>query len=348
MIAVSYLYTSAPESGLTELVRFLFIGGLLLLAPLYLIRSEKDFKQFAVAFLVLGVVQSAALFLRVQTVSSTPDVDVTKIGAGWLIGTAIMFLIFYKFTDSQSFRKLVMIVCLPILVAGLITAASRGAVLATATAFILTSLALRQSRNKLALAGVGVLIVVCAAASLFLLGNMGNGKYKEKVEELALLSHGKDANGSAAQRLQFYQAALSEIPEHPILGLGLDGWSVYYYGRDAREYPHDIFLEIAVEQGLVGILAFGTFLIVLFLSIRDLRRLSGDYFIVLFSAVVLVLTAAMFSGNLDDDRSLWLWTGMILAVSNVVRSRIAEHMYAPAPPQWDGVPQISTWQGAHR
>lgn len=347
VIALSYAYTSAPESGGIELVRFLFIGGLLFFAPLYLIRSEKHFRQFAASFVIMGLVLSCALFLRVRTVTSSEDVDVTLIGAGWLIGTAIMFVIFYRFIESDSWRKLAMIVCLPILVAGLITSASRGAIFATAVAFTFTSLILRSSKNKLMLAGVGVLIVLCGAVSLYFLRNMGNGKYREKVDELVLLSHGKETSGSAGKRLEFYRSALREIPQHPILGLGLSGWSTYYYGKDERAYPHDLFLEVAVEQGVIGLLALGTFLVVLFVGVRDLRRLSGDYFIVLFSALVLTITAAAFSGNLDDDRILWLWSGMLLAVGSVVRSRFAEYLCLRVLPNRN-VPEVAGYQEARR
>lgn len=350
VIALSYAYTSAPQSGGVELVRFLFIGGLLFIAPLYLIRSERDFRQFAASFVFLGVVQSFALFLRVQTVTSNQaqDIDVTKIGAGWLIGTALMFVIFFKFIESDSLRKAAMIVCLPILAAGLIASASRGAVFATGVAFVCTSLILRQSRKKLTLAGLGVLILLCAAVSLYFLRDMGNGKYRDKIDELVMLSHGKDTSGSAEKRLEFYRAAIDEFPQHPILGIGLGGWSTYYYGRDERAYPHDIFLEIAVEQGLVGLLAFGAFLVTIFLAIHGLRKMSGDYFIVLFGALVLTITAAGFSGNLDDDRILWLWSGMILAASRVVRARLAEYLYFQTQPQWKGIAGIARLQGARR
>jgi len=348
VIGASYVYSTAPQSGGTELARFFFIGGLLFFAPLYLIRSEKHFRQFAQAFIILGLMQSFALFLRVRSVGSSEDVDVTKIGAGWLIGTAIMFVIFFKFIESDKARKLAMGLCLPILVAGLITSASRGAVFATGVAFVCTSLILRRSRNKLMLAGVGVLILLCAATSLYFLRDMGNGKYRGKVDELVMLSHGRDTSGSAEKRLEFYRAALREIPEHPILGIGLGSWSTYYYGRDERAYPHDLFLEVAVEQGLVGLLALGTFLVTVFLAIRTLRKLSGDYFIVLFSALVLTITAAGFSGNLDDDRILWLWSGMVLAVSHVVRARMAEYFYAQMSPQWESAPGPTRLQEARQ
>lgn len=81
IVAGSYLYTPAPEYGGVKLARLLLIGGFFLLAPLYLIRKEEDFRHFALTFVLFGILQSFLLFARVGHVSATPeDADVTVIG----------------------------------------------------------------------------------------------------------------------------------------------------------------------------------------------------------------------------------------------------------------------------
>ena len=82
VVAGSYLYTPAPEYGGVKLVRFLLIGGFFLLAPLYLIREEEDFRHFALTFVLFGLLQSFLLFVRVGHVAtSAEDTDVTRIRA---------------------------------------------------------------------------------------------------------------------------------------------------------------------------------------------------------------------------------------------------------------------------
>jgi len=45
---------------------------------------------------------------------------------------------------------------------------------------------------------------------------------------------------------------------------------------------------------------------------------------VLSGLLLFALSAAMFSGDLDDDRLIWLWSGMTLAVLHFARAQLAE------------------------
>jgi len=123
VIAPSYLYTPAPQYGGVKLIRVLLIGTFFLLAPLYLINSEEDFRHFALTFVLLGVMQSFLLFLRADRLSApmasaTEDVDVTRIGAGWVIGMAILLLLFFDVVESPFWRKSLRMFALPCLIAG--------------------------------------------------------------------------------------------------------------------------------------------------------------------------------------------------------------------------------------
>jgi O-antigen ligase len=326
VVAASYLYTPSPHYGGVKLIRLLLIGGFFLLAPLYLINSEEDFRHFGFTFVILGILQSFALFLRADRVSASPeDVDVTRIGAGWAIGMAILLLLFYPVVESPFWRKSLRLLALPCLIAGLIASASRGAVFATALASLFLFLKAYKGRNKVLMLFTGATIgLFVVGVAFYFLRGMGNGKYTDKVSEIVSMAEGHQTEGSAGKRLAFYSAALREIPQRPLIGLGVGGWSAYYYGKDERDYPHNIILEIATEEGLVGVFAFSVFLIAIYRASRELSSFTGTHFTVLTGLLLFTILATMFSGDLDDDRMIWLWSGMILAVLHFARVQLAE------------------------
>jgi O-antigen ligase len=328
VVAASYLYTPAPQYGGVKLMRVLIIGTFFLLAPLYLINSEEDLRHFALTFVLLGVAQTFLLFLRADQLSgpaaSTEDVDVTRIGAGWLIGMAILLLLFFDVVESPFWRRTLRLFAIPCLIAGLMTSAARGAVFATTVTAIFLFFKAYKGRSKGAVIILAAFGFLCAGVAFYFLRGMGNGKYTDKLDELIQLSEGHDTSGSAGKRLAFYVAAIHEIPQRPLEGLGVGGWSVYYFGKDERAYPHDIWLEIGTEEGLIGIFAFGVFLLMMHRANRALMDLTGTHFAVFSGLLLFMLVATTFSGDLDDDRLIWLWSGMSLAVVHFARVQLAE------------------------
>lgn len=340
IVAGSYLYTPAPQYGGEKLLRFLLIGAFFLLGPLYLINSDDDFRHFSFAFVMLAIVQSFVLFVRAGRVSSMEDTDVTRIGAGWVIGMAILLLLFCRVSETPFWRKALTIASLPILVAGLITSASRGAIFSTSIAGFYLLFKVYKGRSKAVVGVIALVALVCAATAFYFLRNMGSGKYTEKADEIVEMVEGHGSSGTAAQRLAFYQSAFREIEQRPLVGLGVGGWSVYYFGKDERAYPHDLLLEISTEEGMIGVIAFMIFLAAIYRASKDLSNLTGAHFAVLSGLLLFTLIATMFSGDLDDDRVLWLWSGMTLATLHFARLQFAklvfrERVFENASPQPD-------------
>jgi O-antigen ligase len=132
---------------------------------------------------------------------------------------------------------------------------------------------------------------------------------------------GSSASGaqSAGKRLERYEAAGEAIQQRPVLGLGLGGWSLFYRGEDVRDYPHNLLLEITVEQGIVGLLAFTLLVGAVLIELRTIRRHNEKhaFMIPVFAFTMLV---SLFSGDLNDNRAVWLWCGFALALSSLSTS----------------------------
>lgn len=61
-------------------------------------------------------------------------------------------------------------------------------------------------------------------------------------------------------REQVFGAALGMIRDHPVFGLGLGGYSFQFRGVTPEAHPHDMWLTLWVELGVLGVIAFAVIL----------------------------------------------------------------------------------------
>lgn len=95
-----------------------------------------------------------------------------------------------------------------------------------------------------------------------------------------------------------------------IYGYGLGSFGVLYSGKDIRAYPHNVFLEIWIELGLIGLFLFLIFLWFVFTTQLNGYKIIGVF--VLFYIILNVLKSSSFI----DIRSFFAIFGMYMLVSN--------------------------------
>jgi len=124
--------------------------------------------------------------------------------------------------------------------------------------------------------------------------------------------------------------------QKPLTGWGLGGWSYYALDRDIPASPHNLVLEIAAEEGVMGLAALGTLLLTVFLALRRIWRSSPD---LSFIAPVFAfsLLATMTSGDINVNRPLWLWCGVIFALAGIAQRRLRDSNRV----EWHAFPAIT-------
>tara|TARA_R110002049_G_scaffold27321_2_gene94050 strand:- start:143505 stop:144866 length:1362 start_codon:yes stop_codon:yes gene_type:complete len=112
-------------------------------------------------------------------------------------------------------------------------------------------------------------------------------------------------DGYTAGRDEIYEDSISIWMESPFFGHGLASW----WDRIGT-YPHNIFLELGCDAGIVAVVAF-TFL----MSVYALEgyRCRDQIRIVVSSACLLYFVAAQFSGDIYDSRSLFIFGTILVA-----------------------------------
>jgi O-antigen ligase len=123
-----------------------------------------------------------------------------------------------------------------------IASSSRGALLGCAAVAVwMLSRTRHFVKGGLALAAMGLLV-------MFLL----------PAEQLQRF-HGMGDDGTSTNRLTYWRDGIEIIKNHPLLGIGYNNWIPFYrtyYNAARGELPHNIFIEVASQLGLLGLLVF--------------------------------------------------------------------------------------------
>lgn len=343
--AISYLYSPAQIYGWEKLTRFLVISGILFLAPLILIKNTNDLRHFTLAILVCAILLSFKLFYGINDASlfdpsghplSSENRDVTQIGAGQAVAMALLWLLFCPY---YRLRRLWLMISVPLLSAALIASVARGPILFF-VGVLVPFLFLRRVRAAVTVTKVWLPVLLFGllafAGSLYWLQRQEAAQEKfttKKAEIEEVLRGSSTPTYTAGRRLTLYGWALAMFAEKPLLGWGLGGWSYYVFDRDTPSYPHNLILEIAAEEGVMGLAALGTLLLTVFLAIRRIWRKSPDLSFIM-PVFAFSFLATLTSGDINVNRPLWLWCGVIFALAGIMKRRL----FRSQTSEWRGYP----------
>jgi O-antigen ligase len=183
-------------------------------------------------------------------------------------------------TPIKKYRYLALFVCF-LGVAGTIVSFARGAVIGLCMVFV--ALALRTPR-KVAFLGYGTGLAVIALIVIMVM--FPNGEFWD---EMATITEEGSSGGTGLQRWVMWQAAAELFLVYPILGVGPGN-----FGPNAAEYftergvtdmgstfdtpqkmymmtLHNDYVQVMVEQGIVGMIAVTAVFVYFFSFVRTLR-----------------------------------------------------------------------------
>jgi O-antigen ligase len=113
--------------------------------------------------------------------------------------------------------------------------------------------------------------------------------------EVVIRSRFETSGRSESAHFQVYDFVPQVLHSHPLFGLGLNTFSVYYEFVTGKSNwgPHSFYVALIVETGLVGTLAFALFLRYLFVRLRAARALGRRISDAQLRALAWGLTAAL-------------------------------------------------------
>ncbi|WP_286260254.1 O-antigen ligase family protein [Streptomyces graminofaciens] len=291
----------SPSAGISGLARYLQIFVLVPAAVLLSVRGRADFRVVAWAFVGLALWQGAvgvhqyvtgtgASYVgeNIRAVGTFGPADV--MGMATVVSFGLVCAVGLALGPAPTGQRATALLCALVLVVPLAVSFSRGAWIATAAACALQVVLAGLRRAVTVFAAVAAMGVVLAGG----LG-IGSAMLQDRIGSITQVADAPDQ--SVTDRYTMWAAAVDMWREQPLTGVGLKGFPEYRDGRASLALssgsdiggagtvyhkqsllsPHNMYLLVLSEQGLVGLLTLaGSWLALLVCAARGLVRLRRE------------------------------------------------------------------------
>jgi O-antigen ligase len=321
LMTLSLTYTPIFSYGSEKVFKFWTFTMIAALAPFFIIRTREDLRVLLWAIAGMGVIGAmATLAFGTTPYANAGDtanggrlilggVSETIFLSRLLCAGAIVFLLVPLVGLGGRWRY-ASIGAGTLLSGVALLIGSRGPIISLVFGLVITALALGL-RRPATLAPIAALLVVVTLIFPFIsLPETSKQRLTGAASNPVgtLQSDGRDV---------IYHQAILLWQQHPFRGIGAGGFFQYSFVlADAEErYPHNIFLELASEEGTGAALIMVALAIATLLGIyRRAWREDGDpdrgLVYIVGALFVFNLLAVQFSGDINDNRAFWAATGL--------------------------------------
>jgi O-antigen ligase len=329
VVVLQYLRTSEPNYGGRKTVSFLFHSGV----PLLWVGVFGRLRRSDVWAFTLGVCLASIGVAVSMLVSSQAFGDMSRrsslgdaihpINVARNIGCGLCLIMnMFFFRRLPVWGSITLLVAAGICVISMLMTGSRGPVVAAAIAVAVPLLFVGQ-RTALFRATVFSAALIGAVWILPALPLGSISFFKSNIaaplERIVALMENAGENRSDAKRIDRYEVAWQGFIKSKFLGVGTGGFLGLWGGPPPggiytdKDYPHNIFLEIAVELGAPGLICF--FAMMFFVSERLVKhRLYGDLgdtIPILIGLWIYGFTNSLVSGDLGTNYLLFVAGGIL-------------------------------------
>jgi O-antigen ligase len=334
LLGISYIYTVSPDYGFRKILRFNTFAVTMFISPLLIIKSPADSKRLLSYFyfllvIIIGIMLlqfvyflkwgDFAIVLAYWNRISIPGANPIQVSRFLAIGAAMMIALLIRNKPSQSLHyfAILFVILLSIILSG-----SRGPLVSIIIGSIVYAI-LYERKHSSRIFGYGILAIGTIITLLLLLPESLTQRFFDISQGSVIMTQqGVRRISTIATRFEFWsmslQAWFSSITSF-FIGLGAGSFSSLFIWRDWRWYPHNLIFEIIAELGLIGLVIGVLFIIKSYQIInKGIQRGSfTDHSALWVAGTVVMFIAAQFSGDINDNRILWMFIGISIASTHV-------------------------------
>lgn len=302
LMVISIWFTPHQQDGILKTAKFIFLSMSMIFLSRVILKNKYDFItciKFFVLFscifeliVLLDFIQNGAPLGRYKYQEVHP-VPLSMLGS---INIMIVLLLYVE----REIKAISVILILVLNLSTVIIASSKGPIVSLIVALILL---LPYLKKKINLKIVTSSILTSCIVYFIILRT----QFISNLEVLISRFENTSDDASTEERLDLYNIALDTFQENPLFGGGI---SCFIEGT----YPHNVFLEILAENGLIAGLLF---LILVCFIIKKYYEyiLKANYIhfinVITLTIVVMSLINLMYSWSYVDNKFLYLGLGML-------------------------------------
>jgi O-antigen ligase len=333
----SITYTPSFKYGSAKAFSFLLFNWALFLFPIWLVRKERSASRIITILAVLASVTTAyTLITLMQSLFSGSIIysyrasflGVNPISFANWVGAIAILLITYLPNITKRWHRHAAFAAIGLLILALFAANSRGPMISFILSFLLYGAIRFRKTSRRKLLQLALVVLLFVVLALILLPEQLTSRYTD------LISKEEGSQNytyfTINTRLFGWKAALEMGTANfftVLFGIGNGGFSQAIYRQDIRWYPHNIFIEVFCELGLIGLGLLLWHLGSIWGDIRlFLRKNIPDHSRTLFHSFCMAaffnFVNAQFSGDLNDNRRFWFFLGMVVALMQAIQDRV--------------------------
>lgn len=269
--------------------------------------KERAVRDFLNATLVLGVVIGFYAYIRGDSsshyVMRLTIGEVSSIPLSILLGQSLL-IVFYFFVTSKKRQAFAYIPIFLLLVYVLFLTNTRSTLIASALGlgFILIF-----GRAQIPIKLYFRLLIICAitipVSVYYLIDNLD--QFERAFSGFDRIASG-ELGESESYRILAWGYALDAFSKNPFLGLGTGNFGQHYIA-----YPHNMFLEVLAENGLLG---FIVVFVLMFLGVKKALINNQGVFLLIAALFIFSLFVAQVSLTMWMHKSLFIWLAFLLSV----------------------------------
>jgi len=326
VLLFSGFYTPSPIYGWQKIMRFIVFNTTMFITPFIIIKHIGDSKRILLWFRNLLIVivvtmmgyilyfltisSGISLLLRVSILGANP----ITVGSFLAIGAGMVVILI----NRSAFKYWTLYIpILGILIIAIIATGSRGPLFSFLSGVLLFGIFFEKTNQKQLLLFFLYSVIFLVIALLILPENLTGRYLNYTTGDLVIQREGVKRLSTIAMRLQYWELSISEwlrSIKTVLIGVGSGGFSSFYILRDYKFYPHNMFVEVLLELGVIGLSLLVLFwykiakILFSIIKIESISIISAMWII----AAVVSFLGAQFSGDINGNRVVWMFAAIAL------------------------------------
>ncbi len=307
LVVAGVVLSTSDGYGVEKASRFATLGVIAFFGGAVLLRDEHSIERFALSVMMIGVIMSAYAVLLGGSAALGDRFTAfgsNTIALGRSAAVTIAVAAIYALWRPRALLWAAPVALISLF--ALVGSGSRGPAVA-----VVVSLGLLMSYRVWTRGARRLTVITVVAMTSVVATSFWRYIPEASLSRLSGFLSGEIGTSGSA-RLMLAAEAIARWVEHPVFGYGTGS---FYRAVGVHIYPHNILLELAVENGLVTLIPFlVSLLMCVFYAISVVRvrpGVSPDFVLI---ALLIATVNSLVSGDLNDNRFLYA----IMATSLVV------------------------------